>query len=885
MGESVVSPELVDLVQRRTKGRPLFVEEMVRALGGRYRLVRELGAGGMARVFQAVDARDDSPVAVKILFASTDAGIDALLRFQQEGAVLSTLKHPNIVEVKGTFLEDYISCIIMELLEGRSLSQVLRDEELDLARSKHILSQVAAALIYAHGRNIVHRDIKPDNVMVVGDDEVKLTDFGIARVLRAGATLNTATGMRIGTPLYMAPEQIEGGEVDVRADIYSVGAVLYQMVTGKPPFEGTDPITTGIKHLREAPQPPTEIAVDLPPDWEDLILRMLAKDPDERYQSAGELGEAIEALSTEPVAPGLRSRLARRRTPTPKPAPREQTPIFQPARVRVPAPPPGTVGARLHALASKVPVWALTAGAGVLVLGVVASIVVLTHGSGSSALPPPRALTAVVGWGSSTKANSADTAIKSTSRGVTVSNPFPDGNTAAKCFIQVTTKKGGQRNRFGSCAGIALTVTCSSNSYNFHKLAPSGRGASLSINGKPAWTGAYDQGTSPPCPYHPRGVNDSLAAHLSGTTPGQNVVWLIGADNQGHFQDVNSTVRSGCFEYIETAGASASRCVQTDYTKNVGSFYDEVAAKGASGDIVETGNAVDLADLTLQGIFVEAPGNPAVFAGELKSPAGVAIDAQGNVYVADGGDNLVEKLSSTGKPLADWGSANGRHFSNPTAVAVDGSGNIYVADQSNSRVVKLSATGQIIAPWGTGDSGASSLNAPIALALDGDGNLWVLDASTPPLHELSPQGKLIKQLEPGNFSSSIFYGIAVDSRGHIYVTPGVSGGVSVFSASSGSGAYPADPISSFGTYGGQHGQLRSPGGIALDQQGDIYVADTGNNRIAVFAPSGRWLFAIGHKGKGTGDFDAPQGIAVDGRGNVYVADTNNNRVQKLVPRS
>jgi class 3 adenylate cyclase len=252
MGESAVSPELVDLVHRRTRGRPLFVEEMVRALGGRYQLVCELGAGGMGRVFQAVDTRDDSAVAVKILFASTEAGIEALLRFQQEGAVLSTLKQPNIVEVKGTFLEEHISCIIMELLDGRSLAQVLRTEQLDLARIKHILSQVAAALVYAHGRNIVHRDLKPDNIMVLDGDQVKVTDFGIARVLGTAATLNTATGMTVGTPLYMAPEQIEGREVDGRADIYALGAVLYQMVTGKPPFEGADPITTGIKHLREA---------------------------------------------------------------------------------------------------------------------------------------------------------------------------------------------------------------------------------------------------------------------------------------------------------------------------------------------------------------------------------------------------------------------------------------------------------------------------------------------------------------------------------------------------------------------------------------------------------------------------------------------------------
>jgi serine/threonine protein kinase/class 3 adenylate cyclase/sugar lactone lactonase YvrE len=933
MGETFISPELVELVHRRTRGRPLFVEEMVRALGGRYQLVCELGAGGMGRVFQAIDTRDDSPVAVKILFASTEAGIEALLRFQQEGAVLSTLKHPNIVEVKGTFLEEHISCIIMELLDGRSLAQVLRDGSglthdstgagtaepaptptpapavgassasagraergapaetaltavpasrptPDLARIKRILSQVTAALVYAHSRNIVHRDLKPDNIMVLDGDAVKVTDFGIARVLGTAATLNTATGMTVGTPLYMAPEQIEGREVDGRADIYALGAVLYQMVTGKPPFEGADPITTGIKHLREAPQPPADIAADLPPDWEELILRMLAKDPADRPQTARELGDAIAALSTEPVAPGSRTRATRVRAPTPAAAPRERTPTFQPMRIWIP---PGWITSRLRPLTSRVPMWLLSVAASLVVVAIVAAIVLLTQGSGSSSAPPPKSLAAVAGWGSSTTANSADTAIRITARGVTVSNALPDGSTAARCFIQVTARSGVQRNRFGNCAGIALTVTCSSASYNLDKLAPSGRGASISINGKPAWTGAYDQGTSPPCPNHPKGINDSLAAHLAGTTAGQNIVWLVGGDNQGHI-NTTGAVRSGCFAYLETAGASASRCVQTDYTRKVGSFFDEVAARGTAGDFVETGTAAFSADLTLQGVFLAPPAAHGALPDSLHSPAGVGVDAAGNVYVADSGANLVEKLSPAGKPLARWSGAGRNRFSNPQAVAVDGSGNVYVADQNNNRVVKLSPSGRLIAPWGTGDSGPSSLNAPIALAVDGDGNVWVLDASTPPLHELSPAGKQIKQLQPGNVSSTVFYGIALDSHGHMYVAPGVSGGVSVFATSSASGAYPTNPISTFGTYGGRRGQLRSPGGIALDPQGDIYVTDTGNNRIAVFTSAGKWLFAAGKKGKGVGKLDSPGGIAVDDHGNVYVADTNNDRVQKFVAR-
>ncbi|MBV9280915.1 MAG: serine/threonine protein kinase, partial [Chloroflexi bacterium] len=258
-------------------------------LGGRYQLVREIGVGGMGRVFQAVDTETGRPVAAKIMIGSED-NLDALLRFQQEGAVLSTLKHPNIVEVYGTFLEEHTSCIIMELLEGQSLSQMLKaGGRLPLPRVKRLAQQVASALAYAHKRAIVHRDIKPDNIMVVGDDHVKVTDFGIARVLRTGATLNTATGMTIGTPLYMAPEQIEGHKVDGRADIYSFGAVLYQMVTGRPPFEGEDPLTVAFKHVHKAPQPPKEVNANVPDDWEELILKALAKDPSERFQTAAAL--------------------------------------------------------------------------------------------------------------------------------------------------------------------------------------------------------------------------------------------------------------------------------------------------------------------------------------------------------------------------------------------------------------------------------------------------------------------------------------------------------------------------------------------------------------------------------------------------------------------
>ncbi len=304
---------------------------------------------------------------------------------------------------------------------------------------------------------------------------------------------------------------------------------------------------------------------------------------------------------------------------------------------------------------------------------------------------------------------------------------------------------------------------------------------------------------------------------------------------------------------------------------------------GSSGDLVEIPRFGFTGDVTVQGVFLEAPGKSGILPGSFRSPAGVSVDARDDVYVAAAGDNLVEKLSPAGKPVRWWDSAGGKRFSNPQAVAVDGSGDMYVADENNNRVTKLSPSGRLVPPWGTGDSGPRSLHAPDALALDSKGNLWVLDAGTPSLHEFSPAGKLIKQVQLPPTSWAVQSGVALDAHGRIDIAPGVEGGVSTFSISALASAYPNAPASSFGIYGGNRGQFRLPGAIALDRQGNIYVADTGNNRIAVVSASGAWLFSTGRRGQGAGNFDAPSGIAVDSQGNVYVADTNNNRVQKLVP--
>lgn len=269
---------------------------MITEVGGHYKLVHEIGSGGMGCVYQAVDTRTGKAAAAKVMRPGSQDVLQGLLRFYQEGAVLSTLKHPNIVEVYGTFLEGDSCAIVMELLEGRSLADILRSESLSLARIKYISRQVAAALAYAHSRGITHRDVKPGNIMVVGDDHVKVTDFGIARVL--GVWTLTTTGTSMGTPVYMAPEQFQGQKVDGRADIYSLGVVMYQMVTGQPPFQGDDPMSVAFQHVHKPPEPPSQIDARVPPDWEALILKALAKDPANRFQTTSTMEDAISNLST-----------------------------------------------------------------------------------------------------------------------------------------------------------------------------------------------------------------------------------------------------------------------------------------------------------------------------------------------------------------------------------------------------------------------------------------------------------------------------------------------------------------------------------------------------------------------------------------------------------
>src|SRR5690349_23057665 len=274
---------------------------------GRYEIVGELGRGAMGVVYKAVDPVIGRTVAVKTLRLSEEGtGLsrpELLNRFQTEARAAGLLTHPNIVVVFDAGEEDGLYYITMELVEGKSLQALLdAGQAFPLPRVLRIMEQACSALQFAHDRHIVHRDIKPANLMLTADDTVKVTDFGTAKILQFGTVQQTAHVM--GTPSYMSPEQVKGRVVDGRSDIFSHGVLLYEMITGEKPFPGQNITTVIYKIVNEEPVPPKQIDPSIHAGISAVVMKALAKEPEQRYQTCREMLEDLRNFRAQGVAGG-----------------------------------------------------------------------------------------------------------------------------------------------------------------------------------------------------------------------------------------------------------------------------------------------------------------------------------------------------------------------------------------------------------------------------------------------------------------------------------------------------------------------------------------------------------------------------------------------------
>jgi serine/threonine protein kinase len=368
---------------------------------GRYHILEQLGEGGMATVYKAYDTHLECDVAVKVIrmdLMPPDIAAKTVKRFEREARMLAQLTHPNIVKITDYGENEGEPYLVMVYLSGGTLKSLMTGQPMPWHEAARLLAPIARALEYAHQQGMIHRDVKPSNILITQSGEPMLSDFGVAKLFDSEQTMDlTGTSMGVGTPEYMAPEQATSKAIDARADIYALGVVFFELVTGRKPYEADTPLAVLVKQASESLPRPSDLVSGLPAQVEGILLKALAKKPDDRYEDMGKFASALEGLAASSV-PAAKS------VPIPGSAPTSATyPPFQTSQAYTEAPvwPSTNTQLPLQEPAQKKPTpkwlwWLLGIGGGAIVLCGGVFLIIMLLGGGGGGQPTPLPPTVVV---------------------------------------------------------------------------------------------------------------------------------------------------------------------------------------------------------------------------------------------------------------------------------------------------------------------------------------------------------------------------------------------------------------------------------------------------------------------------------------------------------
>lgn len=749
---------------------------------GKYEIMEEIGRGGMGVVYKAKDIRIARTVAIKELLinpALSKAAEEIIARFHREAQTAGSLQHPNIVTIHDFGEDSGSHYIAMEFIEGKNLKEYMEEgHEFSDDDLLDIVIQVCEGLAHAHERKIVHRDIKPDNISITSKGDVKITDFGIARMSSDNPMMSmTQDGTMLGTLGYISPEQLQDSRgVDHRADIFSLGAMMYELYTGKLPFDAGNLGATILKIVSEDPTPPSRLNPDCDPRVEKVIMKAMQKLPDFRYQSASEIADELRAIKD-----GASGSVAQEKMEACVNCSKD---IF--------------AGAKFCPYCGSAQASAPTA---------------ISSPPNKPAANPARA--SMYDRESELKKPMMRSPLSSSER----------QNKEADLAQKKTEKPNSFKARLSRL--LELSSTYQSNpraggQQNFGQTrenAPDGRSFTQVAAPTMRKTGHIN-------------TSSTMRSTMGGDRPG---AFQTLSGQTGHNKMMHTTQAPAGIPGAESVSKDS---LQLEFSHKIGQVG---AGKGQfyqpRGLAIYQG-LVYVADTQNQRIQVFSKIGDwqyLIRAGSqqdyLKSPCSVTVSRQGYIYVVDSGTSRVAVFDQSGRFIRSFGThGKGRgEFSNPYGIAISSKDEVYVADTENSRIQVLDAHGQVNKIFGRPGTRPGEFKTPYAIALDAKDNLYVLDYGIPRVQVLDRQG--ICRLDfgkrgVGGGEFSIPRGITVDSKGRIYVADTLNHRIQIFTPK-------GEFIESFGSKGRGPKDFWGPESITVSDEGEVFVLDKGNSRIQV----------------------------------------------------